>query len=338
MSDAPFRRLLSELRRRRVYQVAVVYVLVGWGALQVGDVVVEPLGLPDWTLAFVIVLLALGFPVAIVLAWAFQVTPEGVRRAPPLAAEAEGGDEASASAGTTRVRNAALIGLGMLIAVLAIGTYAFFHEAADDRRVGSAVAEDLQFLAVLPFANMSADAENEFFADGVMEDILAHLALVPEFAVVSRTTAMRYEGTTQPIPEIADELGVRYLLEGSVRREGDRVRINAQLVDGPADQPIWVETYDRNLEDIFAVQTEIATAIADALEAELTRGVAERIERSPTEDLEAYDLLLQGRDHFYRYTREGTERAIDHFWAALERDPEFALARAWLGRALANYV
>jgi adenylate cyclase len=335
MGHSPLRQLLAELKRRRVYRVAAVYLVVGWVLLQLGNIVVEPLRLPEWTMPLLIVFLLLGFCVAVVLAWAFDITPEGVRRTGPLPAR-EGA--AVSPAQTEKVRHAALIGLGMLIAVLGIGSYAFFHGPPPSSTLAGGPGEGLRSVAVLPFVNASPDAENEFFADGVMEDILTHLALVPDFSVISRTTVMRYKGSPMSVPEIAGELGVQYVLEGSVRRVGDRVRITAQLIDGPRDQHLWAETYDRLLEDIFSVQTEIATAIAGALEAELSTGVASRIERRPTDDLEAYDLFLQGRENFYRYTVEGTERAIEDFRAALARDADFALARAWLGRAFAIYA
>jgi TolB-like protein/Tfp pilus assembly protein PilF len=342
MDYSSFRELLAELKRRQVIRVAVVYSVVAFILVQVADLLVPALLLPDWVFTFVVFIVLLAFPVALILAWALEITPEGVRRtrtAAPATAD-DGGVERDAgvpapSAG--KVRSAALIALGMVIAVLGIGAYAYFQAPQAQEEGGPASGGELRFVAVLPFVNASPDAENEFFADGVMEDVLTHLAQVPEFAVPSRTTVMRYKGSTLSVPEIARELGVRYVLEGSVRRAEDRVRITAQLLDGPADQHLWAETYDRRLEDIFGVQTEIATAIAGALEAELTRDVAARIERRPTQDLEAYDLFLRGRESFYRADLQGTERAIAAFRAALERDPGFALARAWLGRAYAIY-
>jgi adenylate cyclase len=342
MARSPLRQLLAELKRRRVYRVAAVYVVVAWVLLQLGNIVVEPLRLPEWTMTMLILLLVLGLPVAVVLAWAFDITPEGVRRTAPLDRSEGESDGAAPSPPHTapprKVRTAALVGLGMLIAVLAIGTFAFFQSPRSHPLTAVAADTGPQSLAVLPFSNASPDPENEFFADGVMEDILSHLALVPDFAVVSRTTVMRYKGSPLSLPEIAGELEVRYLLEGSVRRIGDQVRITAQLVDGRTDQALWTDTYDRRLEDIFAVQTEIATSIAGALQAELSRGVAARIERRPTADLEAYDLFLLGRESFHRYTADGVARAIELFQQALERDPDFALARAWLGRSYALYA
>jgi len=343
MDYSSFRQLLAELKRRRVIRVALVYAVVAFILVQVADLLVPALLLPDWVFTFVVFFVLLAFPVALILAWALEITPEGVKRTRPAGPAAADGGDREGSAGVPprsaeKVRSAALVALGMVIAVLGIGTYAFFQGSPGEGEGEPASGEELQFVAVLPFVNASPDAENEFFADGVMEDILTHLGQVPEFAVPSRTTVMRYKGSPLSVPEIAGELGVRYVLEGSVRRDGDQVRITAQLLDGPADQHIWAETYDRSLEDIFAVQTEIATSIADALQAELTRGVAARIERRPTDDLEAYDLFLRGRENYYRYDVEGTERAIAAFRQAVERDPDFALARAWLARAHAIYA
>jgi adenylate cyclase len=334
MKQPTVRTFLRELRRRRVYRVAVVYVVVGWGMLQLGNVVVEPLRLPEWTMSMIIVLLALGFPVAMILAWAFEITPEGVRRTEPITTA---GPPPAASVESARGR-AAYTGLGILIGIVAIGAYAYMQDGPAPGDGDDAEPDAVRSLAVLPFANASPAAEDEIFADGMTDDILTQLAVVPDFSVISRTTTMRYRGSDLSVRDIAAELDVQYVLEGSVRRVDDQVRITAQLVDGRTDQNLWAETYDRRLRDIFRVQTDIAQAIVDALEARLSSGVAARMERAPTEDMEAYDLFLLGRQNFYNYTLAGTERAIEALRSALERDPEFSLARAWLGRAYVSYA
>ncbi len=191
-------------------------------------------------------------------------------------------------------------------------------------------------VAVLPFQNLSLDEENRFFADGVTEDILTNLSTIPELRVISRTSVMRYRGSALPIPEIAQELDVDYVLEGSIRRAGGSVRITAQLVDAEADAPVWAETYDRRLEDVFAVQSEIATRVAGALHAELAPELRERIERPPTTDRAAYNLYLRGRYYWHRRTREDLLRSAELFEEAVARDPGYA--RAWAGSADAHAV
>jgi adenylate cyclase len=342
--SSQLRAFLRELRRRRVYRVAVVYLVVGWGLLQLGDVIIEPLQLPDWTMPLVIVLVGLGFPVALILAWAFDITPDGVRRTSPPVPQSPSPPVAQSPTPVLGTRRAAgLVGVGILIGIVGVGWYAFtggapgsLDGAGEVGRAGAGEAP-VHSIAVLPFANTSPDADNEFFADGVTDDILTHLALVPDFSVISRTTAMRYKGSDRSALEIATELGVGFVLEGSVRRADDRVLITARLVDGRTDRHLWAETYDRRLSDIFQVQTEIARAIAGALETELSSGVVARIDRRPTTDLQAYDLFLLGRDHFYRYDRQGTASAMETFRRALDRDPGFTLARAWLSRAYSLY-
>jgi len=188
-------------------------------------------------------------------------------------------------------------------------------------------------VAVLPFVNLSADPENEYFADGITEDVIAQLAKIRALDVISRTSVMPFKGRQQGLREIAARLQVATLLEGSVRRVGDRVRIVAQLIDAGTDQHLWAETYDRQLTNIFAIQTEVALRIADALKAELSPGEKARIGREPTSDLRAYQLYLQGRNSFIRYTADGIREAIRYFEEAIERDPRYALAHAAVGMA-----
>jgi TolB-like protein/tetratricopeptide (TPR) repeat protein len=307
----------------------VLYAVVAFVVAQVAELAMPALLLPDWTFRLVVLLLILGFPVALVLAWSFDVTPDGVRRtAPPTPARGVGPSS----------RSAGLVGLGMLIALVGFGGYYFMgqpfgHEDAPRAAVGSG-----HTIAVLPLANMTGGEENEYFADGITEDILTNLGLVPDFTVISRTSVMRYKGTDKSVPEIARELSARYVLEGSLRRSGNQVRVVIQLIEPETDTQIWAQTLDREMEGVFALQSEIAHAVVEALRVELATGVGERIGRAPTEDIEAYELFLHGRDFYYQYSAQAMERAIEMFRQAIERDPVFALAHAWLGAALAvNY-
>lgn len=227
---------------------------------------------------------------------------------------------------------AALIVIALALA--GVGFYTWQHRAPPP---GTDAAE-ARFIAVLPFDNLSADAGDDYFVNGITDDVLSHLALVPGLSVISRTTTMTYKNSDKHTPEIARELGAHYLLEGSVRRAEGRARISVQLVDGETDQYVWAEIFDRELEDIFSVQSEIARTVAAALKAQLSPRVAERIERVPTGDMEAYQLFLRGRDNLYRYDPAGIRQAMNLFEQALQRDPAFALARAWLGRAQAMYA
>jgi serine/threonine protein kinase/Flp pilus assembly protein TadD len=225
---------------------------------------------------------------------------------------------------------AALIALVAVLAVLLLRT-----RGGQGLRPGAA-ASDRKSIAVLPFQNLSPDPENAFFADGMTEDILTQLAKIRDLKVISRTSVMRYKGTQKPLREIAAELGVATLLEGSVRRSGDRVRIVGQLVDARTDQHLWAETYDREIKDVFAIQSEVAQRIAAALKATLSPAEKKRIEQSPTQDLAAYDLYLKGRELYNRYRKADNEAAIELFQKALELDPAFALGHAGLGDAYAQ--
>jgi len=289
----------SELRRRKVVRVAVVYVIVAWLLIQIGEVIFEPLQLPAWSLTLVIVLAALGFPLALVLAWALELSPDGLQREKTRA-------EASAEAETAH--------------------------ASEDSRAAAAPARKIRSdrrraIAVLPLSNMSGDPENEFFSDGITEEILNLLARQPDLRVVSRTSSFSFKNTSMDVPAIAEKLGVDIVLEGSVRRSGNRVRIVAQLIDASNDAHLWSAGYDRDLVDIFAVQTEIARCIVDAMnlnpDACIDCG-------GNTENIAAYDYYLRGREYFHQMTASSLEIARQMFGKAIQIDPQFARAHAGL--------
>lgn len=267
----------NELRRRKVARVAVAYLIVGWLLIQVADVTLEPLHLPEWSGTLVIWLIALGFPIAIVLAWMLDVTPEGIKVTADEPAKAP----------------------------------------VDDASI-----------AVMPFVNMSGDSDNEYFSDGMSEELLNLLARLRNLRVCSRTSSFALKGTSLDMPSIAGKLGVRYVLEGSVRRAGNRVRITAQLIDAGSDAHLWSETYDREIEDIFAVQDEIAGHIFAELKLTLTADEEAAIQ-STTDSVDAFDHYLRGREHYHRTDSGHMDRAKQEFEKAIEIDPDYALA--WAG-------
>jgi TolB-like protein/Tfp pilus assembly protein PilF len=287
------RSFLAELKRRKVYRVAVVYAVVAFAIWQAADFVLPAARVPDWAPTLVLVFTVLGFPIALVLAWALELTPEGIRVTPP--------EVQAEPAEPVTVRG-----------------------PSDDRPC----------VVVLPFANLSGDPENEFFSDGVTEDIMARLAGIRGLRVISRTTAMTYKGSQRNLPQIAAELGVQAVVEGTVRRSADRVRVTAQLIAADRDEHLWAETYDRVLEDVFAVQSDVAENIAGALRAELTPGERERLHRKPTENLEAYDLHLKGMRVGESMDTDALRQAERYFQGAIALDPGYARAYAGLACTL----
>ncbi len=271
--------LWNELKRRKVFRVAIAYVVVGWGLIQVADATLEPLRLPEWSDTFVIWLVALGFPVAVILAWVVDVTPRGLE----------------------------------------------VTSASDSRE--KAEPDDAS-IAVLPFVNMSGDPENEYFSDGLSEELLNLLVRLRSVRVCSRTSSFSIKGKDFDLPTVADTLGVRNILEGSVRRSGSRVRINVQLVDAVSDRPLWSETYDREVQDIFEVQQEIASRIFESLRIELTDS-EQQAARATTESFDALDFYLRGRELYHRTEPGHLERSRQMFEQALGIDPDYA--HAWAG-------
>ena len=336
-STAGYQRFFAELKRRNVFRVMAVYGIVGFIVLQAVDLAVPALLLPDWTYRLVAVLLLAGFPVAVVLAWAFEQTPEGLKRterADPSEIEAI---VAAPAHKRWPAGLLALLGVGLLLGGWWIGRRTAEANVAQTdpppAELRLALAGEnrdaLPSIAVLPFADMSPDSDQEYFSDGITEELLNALARIRELRVLGRTSAFAYKGENKDLRAIGTELGAAYLVEGSVRKAGETLRITAQLIDASDGSHLWSEQYDRPMHDIFAVQTEIAEAIAGELRVPLGLEDGERLV-SPTEDLEAYDLYLAGRARM-RERGESVQEAIELFEGAIARDSGWA--PAWAGLA-----
>lgn len=309
-----------ELRRRKVYRVAAGYGVVGWLIIQFATTVLPVLTLPAWTARLVIVLVLAGFPIALILAWALDVSPGGVH----IAREAIPAEDCPPALPSRRRNMLTLALIGLLISAV-VGYFVLNRSAA--RPVEKSIA-------VLPFANFSNDQANEYFADGIQDDILTNLAKISALKVISRTSVLSYRGQNHNVREIGKALNVATVLEGSVRREGQRVRINVQLIDASNDRHLWAQVYDRELTDMFAVQSELAQKIAGALQATLAPGEQERIERKPTENGDAYLLYQEAHEIFNRPDRhhDDVARVESLYEKAVQLDPAFALAYARLSQ------
>jgi TolB-like protein/Flp pilus assembly protein TadD len=331
MSDRPksYQILFAELKRRQVFKVAAVYGAVTFAVLQAADIAFPRIGLPDWTITFVVALAAIGLPIAVVLAWAYETTPEGVKKTDPAAS---GELEAIVAQPAGRRWPIGIVAL-VATALLVTNIWWVFRDGAAP---GDTAAEATlaQSIAVLPFINMSGDAENEYFSDGITEEILNALAQVPGLKVAARTSAFQFKGQRLDLRDVGRQLNVATILEGSVQRLGDDVRITAQLIDAETGFHLWSGKFDRRLEDIFAVEDEIARSIADTLRAPLGLAPAGRLVNRATADPEAYELYLQGQ---FALGQRGNSllRGISFYERALARDPNFAAAHAGLAEAYA---
>lgn len=300
--------------------MAVGYCVGGWFIIQFATTVFPALALPVWTARLVIIIVLAGFPIALILAWAFDVGSDGIKVTP----EAAAGDECPPALPGRRRNLFALAFIGLLVSAL-IGYFVFARVPA--RKLEKSIA-------VLPFANFSDDPANAFFADGIQDDVLTNLAKIGALRVISRTSVMPYRGQTPNMREIGKALNVATILEGSVRREGKRVRINVQLIDAATDKHLWAQVYDRELTDVFAIQSELAQEIASALKATLSSDEQQRIERKPTENGEAYLLYLEAHEIFGRPDRHHRDlaRVEKLYEKAIQLDPAFALAHARLAQ------
>jgi len=301
----------EEVKRRKVYRVAAAYIIAAGGIIQLASAAFPAWELPSWALRLVIMLLLIGFPIALILAWAFDVTPQGIRATPSVAAPR-----------THRRRNVImLVATGVIISAAA-GFFLLPRVSA--RKIDKSIA-------VLPFENLSDDKENAYFADGIQDDVLTNLSKVGDLKVISRTSVMPYRGKASNVREIGKALGVATILEGSVRRIGNRVRVNVQLINAENDQHIWAEDYDRDLTDVFAIQTDLAKKIVGELQAKLSPAEQAQMERKPTENGEAYLAFVQAHNLFVTGVEDiGKLKQSEQLYArAIELDPKFALALAW---------
>jgi TolB-like protein len=326
--------ILVELQRRNVIRVAIFYIVSAWLFLQIADLMFEVLMVPDWTLRFLFGVLTLAFPFVLFLAWAYEMTPEGIKR------EADVDRSQSITGQTGKKLNVAVI----VVVLLGVGAMLLGRQASTPDQIPDLVAEPAKpapvaensaapTIAVLPFVNMSADAEQEFFSDGITEEILNVLVKIKGLQVTGRTSSFQFKGQNLDLRDIGTKLGVNHILEGSVRRFGDDLRITAQLVRSDNGFHLWSQTYDRKLDNVFAIQEEIALAIAEALRVPL--GLQTGLVSNQTTDLEAYDLYLRGIAAFKRRGNALVE-GMEVLTEATRRDPEFAAA--WAGLALVNAV
>ena len=328
------RQLITGVHRRSLWQVLAIYVVAAWVVFEVVQTVTEGLGLPTWFPAFAALLLLIGLPIVLATAFVQEGISPTRRHDPTLMPRAESDDRPREVVGARRLfswRNA-MTGAAMAFGLWGVVATGWLLLADRDDAAGMEAEEERKSIAVLPFENMSSAEEDEYFAAGVHEEIIAQLSKIGDLKVISRTSVMEYKERTQNLRTIASELGVANILEGSVRRAGDRVRITAQLIDAVEDEHLWAENYERQLSDIFAIQSDVARQIAAALKAALSDAELSQIDERPTENLEAYDYYLLGLEYRRRDPREESNLrgAAQMLERAIELDPKFALAYAWL--------
>jgi len=309
----------GELKRRNVYKVAVAYAVVGWLLVQVATQVFPFFEIPNWAVRLVVLAIVVGFPIALVIAWAFEATPEGIKRT-------EVADAMPVSAAIGRKKHA-WIYVVAIAAAISVTLFFLGRYTAGNKRVASAPNElPMKSIAVLPFANLSRDPDNAYFAAGIQDEIITRLSKITDLNVVSCTSAQRFKSSPDDIPAIAAQLGVANILEGSVQRTADAVRVNVQLIRGATDTHLWADTFDRQLTDIFGVESEIAKTIAETLRAKLSGSEQNAITARPTENTDAYQLYLRGRFFWNKRTGQNLNKAADYFNQAIAADPNYTLA------------
>jgi TolB-like protein/Tfp pilus assembly protein PilF len=321
----------AELKRRNVYKVAIAYAVVAWLLIQAASIFLPAFNAPQWAMQIVILILVVGFPIALMFSWAFEITPEGIKR------ESEVQTDQSITHHTGRK----IVALTIVLAVLATGLLIFQFVRprtwpewqSNGSTSPSAATISNKSIAVLPFDNLSGDPQNAYFSEGVQDEILTRLAKIAELKVISRTSTQRFRSAPNDLRQIAQQLGVANILEGSVQKANDQVRVNVQLINALTDAHLWADTYDRKLTDIFAVETEIAKTVADMLQAKLTGSEQHVIAARPTENTEAHQLYLKGRFFWNKRTGNDLKKSIDYFEQAIAADPKYALGYAGVADA-----
>src|SRR5450755_1990983 len=325
----------AELKRRNVYKVAVAYAVVSWLLIQIATQVFPFFEIPNWAVRLVVLLLILGFPVALILSWVFELTPEGIKR------ESEVAHEQS----KTRHTGRRIVGLTIVVAVIAAGLLVFqllrSKSAVTPRQseaatgsAGPAAEIAAKSIAVLPFDNLSDDKSNAYFAEGIQDEILTRLSKIASLKVISRSSTQKYKSSPDNLRDVGAQLGVANLLEGSVQKIANAVHVNVQLIRAATDEHLWAESYNRKLDDIFGVEGEVATAIADQLNAKLTGSEKEIVTAKPTQNTAAYDAYLRGVAFQGRVDdlRTNWVKSAEAFAEAVRLDPDFAVGWAQLSR------
>jgi TolB-like protein/Tfp pilus assembly protein PilF len=320
MSEGNF---FAELKRRNVYKVAVAYAVVGWVIAQIATQIFPFLEIPNWIVRLVIVLIAIGFPIALVIAWAFEATPEGIKRT----------EDVDVAASARQPPKHAWIFVVIIGAALSVGLFFIGRYTAGNRSGASSTELPAKSIAVLPFDNLSRDPDNAFFAEGVQDEILTRLAKVADLKVIARTSTQKFKSAPENLPDIAKQLGALNVLEGSVQKVNDQVRVNVQLINALTNAHLWAEIYDRKLSDIFAVQSDIAKTVADTLQARLTGSEKQMMSAQATSDTIAYELYHKGRSLWGKRSGDHIPKAIAFYEEALTHDPNYALAYAGLADA-----
>ncbi len=318
MSEKP--SFFAELKRRNVYKVAIAYAVAGWALAQGIAQVFPVFDIPNWAVRLIVLAIVIGFPIALVIAWAFEATPAGIKRT----------EDADAMPAAGQKKHAwifvVFVGAALSISLFFIGRYI-------GRNNAGAPELPAKSIAVLPFDNLSRDPDNAYFAEGVQDEILTRLAKVADLKVISRTSTQRFKSAPDNLPQIAKQLGVMHILEGSVQKANDQVRVNVQLINAMSDAHLWADTYDRKLTDIFAVESDIAKTIADTLQAKITGSEKQMMAAQPTSNTEAYELYHKGRSLWEKRSGDNIPKAIAFYKQAIERDPNYALAYAGLASA-----